>query len=530
MFLIEALFTSIFIILFIAIALITIFLLLKNRNSENYTLLTSNQKEATKILVHFNNISYDKIEKISNSPTSIFTIKNKLKAIANDDKIKQVIFDLTDANISFTNVYELEDVLKDLKAKKEVISIADIYNKGSYLLASFGSKIYLEKSATSSLFLNGYNIKIPYYKKLLEKIGVTVKVLHIGDYKSAGENYVLEEMSDNLKETLQNLNDSNLNYFIEKIKENRGVDISQDLLNAKLMLNSSDKLIDKRIDKYLLLDEDEELMDISNYNIKEKKKDKNKDLIAVITLDGVISDNDVNFNEAYKKLNKALIEDNLKGIVLQINSPGGSAYISSQIYRLFKNECSGIPIFVSMKDVTASGGYYISSVARKIYATPTTITGSIGVVSMYYSFNKLLDMIGIKYDGIEKGKAVEYTHFNQELSEDTENIILNSSKQVYREFKNVVMRSRIMTDKRLEKIAQGKVFTAKEALENGLIDGIANLDETIKNLAKYLKLEDYKVKYISKKIDIKEEIKANIPISINFDTSLMNKALMLYVN
>lgn len=195
---------------------------------------------------------------------------------------------------------------------------------------------------------------------------------------------------------------------------------------------------------------------------------------------------------------------------------------------MLKNEFKGIPIFVSMKDVCASGGYFIASSSQKIFANKNTLTGSIGVVSMYPNIEKLVDKIGINYSGIEKGKTLEFGDFTKDLSSKTEDLLQNQIISIYEEFKKVVIRARIMTDARLEKIAGGRVWTGLEALENGLVDEIGTLEDTIKAMKKYLKLDKVKVVQAKKKIDVKNEVRGKIT-SLSFDTSLVGIPLMMYI-
>ncbi len=520
--LLNSIFTSIIVILTLAISILFIFLKFKKDKKEKIK-----QKKAKTILISNIELEYDNKTNVLDEKISFLHFKNKLKDITENEKIKKIILDLDELNLTQTQIEELEPIFKKLNKNKEVIAIASIFTRQSYLAALLAKKIYLVKTKNSYLMIQAYSRKLPYYKKLLDKLGIGIKAIHIGDFKSYGENYTLENMSDNLKENLTRLYDNNLNYFIEKVKEYRNIDISNDIINGNIFLKDDYKgLIDGKIHKYKLINEDKELFNIKNYVIK-NKKNKSKNNIAIMTLEGSISKNSLSFDEVYKKLQTIKDIDNLKGLIIEINSPGGSAYESSLIHSMLKQEFKNIPIFISMKDVCASGGYFIASSGQKIFANKSTLTGSIGVVALYPNVKNLLNKIGVNYSGVEKGETVDFADFSQELNENTETLFKEQMSSVYKEFKTVVMRARIMTDNRLEKIAGGRVWTGLEAKENGLVDKIGNLDDTIKELVKYLKIDDYKIIHIEKEIELKNEIKNKLPIKI--DSSLLNTPLMLYV-
>ncbi|WP_067143478.1 signal peptide peptidase SppA [Oceanivirga salmonicida] len=523
--LLNSIVTTIFIVLILALIFLLIFLKIKQKDDGDGI----SQKKAKTILISSLDIIYDKKISLLDEKVSFLTLKKKLEAMVNDDKIEKIILDLDELELTQTQSEELEPIFNNLKKKKEVIAVASIFTRQNYLTALLASKIYLVKTKNSYLMIQAYSRKLPYYKNLLDKLGITVKAIHVGDFKSYGENYKLDEMSDNLKENLTRLYDKNLEYFIEKVKQYRNIDITNDIVDGNIFLKDDYKgLIDGKIHKYKLINEDEKLMNISSYKPKKKKK-KSKNIISVMSLEGSISKTGLCFDEVYKKVKKIKELDNLKGLVIEINSPGGSAYESSLIHSMLKQEFKNIPIFISMKDVCASGGYFIASSGQKIFANKSTITGSIGVVALYPNFKNLLDKIGVNYSGIQKGETTEFGDLTQELSPKSETLFQNQMIQVYEEFKKVVMRARIMTDKKLEPIAGGRVWTGLEAKEIGLVDKIGTLDDTIKELAKYLKIEDYKLVHVEKEIKLKNEIKGKIPL-LSLDKSLLNIPLMLYIN
>lgn len=520
--LLISLFTALFIILILFI--IAIFIIKSIKGSSNKTNKKyCKQKKAETILIKFENINYDDINNPFEKSTSFFNLKKKLIDISNNKKIKKIILNVNDCPFTPTQVEELYPIFKKLNEEKEVIALAKFLDNSSYMVALLADKIYLENTINSTLLLRGYYRKLPYLKGFLDKIGIKFEILHIGDYKAAGENFYRTCMSDTLKENLSNLYEEKLKQFIDFVKLRRNVDITERLLNGNLFFSDNKDLIDGRKNINLVLNKEKNLFNINNYNYKEKNKSKNE--IALISLEGEINDKELSYKQVEAKIDALDYLDNLKGVVIEINSPGGSAYDSSLIYSYIKENVD-VPIFISMKDVCASGGYFIATTGKKMFANKSTITGSIGVVSMYPVISKITKKLGLNYDGLQKGKILEYGHLYSHLSFETKDRILNHMKDVYIEFKTCVIKARHMSDRRLERIAGGRVWSSIEAKRNGLIDDIKTTDEVIDELAKYLNLKDYKVCRIKNRFDFKDFAKNKLPI-LKY-TTYFEKPLMLF--
>lgn len=522
--LLNSLITAIFITIIILIIFYFILKSLKGSSSKTKdNLYCKKQKKAKSILLSFREIAYDAENNPFENKVSFFNLKEKLKDIVSNRKIEKIIIDVNNCPFTNTQVEELYPIFKKLNEEKEVIAISKILDNESYMVSLLANKIYLENTINSTLILRGYYRKLCYFKGFFNKLGINFNILHIGDYKAAGENYSRQNMSDTLKENLSDIFNEKLENFLNFVKLRRNVDIKEKLLNGKLFLNEDPTLIDGRINIGQLLKDEEYLFNINNYKIKKSKKSKN--VIALITLEGEIRDGDLSYTQVEEKIDKACSIKNLKGLVLEINSPGGSAYDSSLIHT-YISENVEVPIYVAMKDVCASGGYFIATTAKKMFANMNTITGSIGVVSMYPVISKLTKKLGLNYDGLNSGKTNEYGHLYEHLQHDTKEAIISHMNKVYNEFKSVVIKSRHMSDTRLERIAQGRVWTAKSAKYNGLIDDIKTTDEVIQELANYLNLKDYKVVKINKKFDFKNYAKGKFPL-IKY-SEYMNMPLMLF--
>ena len=520
--LITSAFTVIIFLVIIALIAFKVFSKL-NKKTNNETLTNCKQRKANCVLLSINNTNYDNENNPFEKSENFSEIYKKLKNILNNDKIQKIIIDVDKFNITNSQVDELEDIFKKLNEKKEVISISTILTNDSYEIAMLANKIYLENTVNSTIIIRPYYRKLKYMKSLFDKIGIHFNILHIGDYKSYGENFAKNNMSNELKENMTRLYENKLNAFIEKVKIRRKYDISQDILDGKLFFKDNKNLIDGRINKDTLYSKEENLIELKDYTIK-KEKNKSKNTIAIIPLEGTISSNELSLSLVKNKLEKLEDVKNLKGIVLEINSPGGSAYESSLIHTYIKENID-VPIYVAMKDLCASGGYFISTVGSKLFANNSTLTGSIGVVSLYPTARKLFKNIGINYDGISKGKYVEYGNINEYLKIETKEVVLEHINSVYKEFKSVVMTARNFTDEYLEPIAGGRVWTAKEAKEIKLIDDIKTTNEVIEILAKDLNLQNYKTIIINKEFNMEKYIKNKVPL-LNYST-LMYQPLFL---
>ena len=328
-------------------------------------------------------------------------------------------------------------------------------------------------------------------------------------------------MSPEQKESIVRIYDKLHMYLINQIKKYRNIDINEEILNGKTIFTNYLEAIDlglidggSNFDK-LGIDYSEDTIDFNNYVSKLKnKKNKSKNEIAVIFAEGEIGpDKELNYEDMLEKIEKINDMKNVKGVLLRINSPGGSALESEKIYKELKN--IEVPIFISQSSVCASGGYYISTVSRKVYSNRSTITGSIGVVALYPTFDNVLDKIGINVENITNSNIGSIFDFSLPLTNDVKDRIIKSMKDVYLEFKSHVMNARIMTDSQLEPIAGGRIWLGEEAKSIGLVDRVGGFDEALKGLVEYLKLEDYKVRYIFNEESIKEKLSSYRPSIIS---------------
>ncbi|MGL4642567.1 MAG: signal peptide peptidase SppA, partial [Cetobacterium sp.] len=381
-------------------------------------------------------------------------------------------------------------------------------------------------SASTSVNISGYSKDIPYFKNLTEKLGIDVNVIHVGDFKTYGENYTRNEMSEENRSDLKRVLNKGYSYFVEDISKNLSIEkgsIDDAILNGELMGESSEALSKYNLITSLKYWENfkkekniDNIMDIESYatTLKSVSAD-NK--IAIIYADGEINytasrnptASTITPDRFISALEKASEDNSIKGIVIRVNSPGGSALASDIIYNSIKNIEK--PVYISIGSVAASGGYYISTAAKKIFADKNSITGSIGVVSLIPNFKTLSDKVGINMNEINLGKFADLYSLTSPMTDERKEKIYSANFKVYHEFLNRVASGRGMTIEDVEKIAQGKIWLGKEALDNGLIDSLGSLNTTVTTLATDLEIADnFSVIEIAYEEDLKSIFEASL--------------------
>ena len=503
---------------------------------------------------------------------SYMDVLNSLDNIKNNTEVKGVIIALDNIDLSSAKIEELSKKFEELKSNnKKIYAFGSYITNSNYKLASIADEVVMVPSTSASLDLTGYHYSDLYYRGLLDKLGVNMEVVRIGNFKSYGEEYVGNDMTPELRSELTRILENRYNKFITDVSKKRKID--KNILNNDIVNGNDTNLTPFAARDKRLVDKLEHFSDfIKRLNIHEKNvadifdyyekmvKDERtgnprNGTIAVIYAEGSILYDSSDITEGVitpdnilQKVEKAMQTKNLKGIVLRVNSGGGSALASEIIYQeLVKLK---IPIYVSMSDTTASGGYYISMAGNKVFANNATITGSIGVVSMIPKLYNTQNKYGIHSNSISKGRYSDINDSFAPLSEESRTKISQSMQETYKEFKSRVSKNRKLDENTLETYAQGKIWLGDEAKNINLIDGIASLDEVIKIMAKDLRLrnnyaveniyleEDFgqKLKFlanmITQKFSLSEQMKKNIPqakkVFDEYDFAVQNKNKPLY--
>ena len=519
-----------FLVFFIFITSMITYFTFKDKNSHKF-------KNYNYVLFNVSQVTEDKIigkglfsgsEKYN---ISFMDILNSLDSIKENKDIKGIVIALDQVDLSSANVEELNKKFDELKKNnKKIYAYGTYLENQNYPLATIADEIIMMPSASANVTLTGYNYTNLYYKKLLDNLGVNMEVVRIGNYKSYGENYIGDKMSDELKTELTRIFDNRYDKFINNIAKMRKIDkntLDNDIVNGNntslTPFAARDKKLVDKLEGFQELTQrlgitDEKMVDIYDYyedhSSEIEAKNKGNDAIAVIYAEGaIIDDSTANDNtisiapdNIAIKLEKALETKNLKGIVLRVNSPGGSALASEIIYQTLLK--AGVPIYVSMSETAASGGYYISMAGNKVFADNATITGSIGVVSMIPKFYNAQNKYGVTANSISKGKYSDMYNPFTPLTEETKTKISESMLSTYKEFKSRVSANRKIDDTILENYAQGKIWLGDEAKNIKLVDEIGGLEETINAMARDLKLkEDYRVENIYTEISFQKTLK-----------------------
>jgi protease-4 len=443
-------------------------------------------------------------------------ILNAIEAAKTDDKIKGISILNNQSQLGLAQSKAVRDKLEEFKKSgKFVYAYANFFTQGEYYLNSVADQVYL--NPMGEVDFKGLSAEILYMKDLQEKTGVKMEVIRHGKYKSAVEPFLAQEMSPENREQMTVLLNSVWNTIATDIAKSRKLSVIQlnaiaNTLGARTPeLALANKLIDKVAyeDEYhdairtkLKLDKKEkyDFVSITDYaktaatSVEDYSKN---DIIAVIYAQGEITggEGDVNVigeGSIKRSLQEAREDDDVKAIVLRVDSPGGSALTSELIWREIEITKKAKPVVVSMGNYAASGGYYIAANADRIFAEPNTITGSIGVFGMLPNMNQLGKNIGINAEQVKThDNASGYSVF-EPIDENFKGYVLESIERTYATFLKRVADGRKMTTAQVDAIGQGRVWTGIDAHKLGLVDEIGGLDAAIKYAAKLGKTSSYR--------------------------------------
>lgn len=443
-------------------------------------------------------------------------ILNAIEVAKTDKNIKGISILNNQSRLGMAQSKSVRDKLEEFKKSgKFVYSYSDYYTQSDYYLNSVADKIYL--NPMGEVDFKGLSSEILYMKDLQEKSGVKFEVIRHGKYKSAVEPFLAQEMSPENREQMTVLLNSVWSTIVSDIAKSRKISVAQlDAIANTLGARTPElALANKIVDKIAYEDE---YHDAIRAKLKVDKKDKynivsvkdyakkavstindysKKDIIAVVYAQGEISggEGDVNVigeGSIKRSLEEARKDDDVKAIVLRVNSPGGSALTSELIWREIEITKKVKPVVVSMGNYAASGGYYIAANADRIFAEPNTITGSIGVFGMLPNMNQLGKNIGINAEQVKTHENASGYSVFEPIDENFKGFVLESIEKTYATFLKRVADGRKMTTTQVDAIAQGRVWTGVDAHKLGLVDEIGGLDAAIKYAAKLGKTTSYR--------------------------------------
>lgn len=448
----------------------------------------------------------------------------RIKYAATDGNIKGIYLDASHIGVGFASLKEIRDeLLAFKKTGKFVVAYNAGYDQKAYYVASTADKVFVNPQGT--IDFRGLASSTMFYKDLLDKVGVEMQIVKVGTFKSAVEPYFLNKMSDPNRLQVTSYLGSIYSTFINEIAASRNIaaDSLRAIANDYRVRDADDavkyKLADAKLykdellsdlRKRLKISEKDEISIVSllDYN-KKIKEDASGSEIAVLYAAGEIVDGEgtgpgqIGGDKFSRELRKLREDDAVKAVVLRVNSPGGSALASDIIWREVILTKKVKPVIVSMGDLAASGGYYISAAADSIFAEPTTITGSIGVFGVIPNFQNLMNnKIGVHYDGVKTGKFADLmTSFDRPLTAEERDIIQREVDKVYGTFTKVVADGRKLSIADVDSIGQGRVWTGTQGVNNKLVDRLGSLDVAIQAAAKKANLSKYKVSQYPEKED-----------------------------
>ncbi len=469
-------------------------------------------------------------DKTNNVETSPFEFKNQtyvgvvdavklIKYAKTDDNIKGIYINPGQSiAIGAAALKDLHDALSDFKSsKKFVIAYGEALTQGGYYLSSVADEIYL--NPVGDVSFKGLGMSIMYYKNLMDKLKIKMNVFYVGKFKSATEPFRADHMSPENRLQLKTFINGMFGQMVDDIAKNRKLDpVAVRKAADELSIQTPEDAVNHNfVDK--LAYEDEVFDDIKSrlklkpndkikfvslseyYDGTTLKKDYNaSDKIVVIYAEGEINDSDshdavIGGKSYVQYLRKARLDDKVKAIVLRVDSPGGSAYASEQMWReidLIKK--SGKKVVVSMGNLAASGGYYISCAADRIFANNNTITGSIGVFGMIPNISGFYnDKLYLTMDSVKTGPNGLGVNGYYEMTPAESSMIQRSVESIYKTFTKRVADGRKLSIETVDSLAQGRIYSGKDAIKIGLVDEIGGLDDALASAASLAKIKDYRL-------------------------------------
>ena len=454
------------------------------------------------------------------SNTGLNDILAAIKKAKENNDVKGIYIEANNMSASYATLQEIRNALADFrKSGKWIMAYADFYSQGAYYVASVANKVYINPKG--AIDWHGLGAQPMFLKDVMAKFGVKYQVVKVGTFKSATENFTEEKMSDANRLQTQMFINGTWRNVCDAVSKSRG--ISVDSLNsyadAFLELQPTESLVKRKmvdgvlygdqvkgaVKKLLKIDEDEDVNQITlsdMLNVKGGKVDG--DEIAIYYASGDIVQNaesinafgnteSINGRKVCKDLEDLMTDDDIKAVVVRINSGGGDAYASEQIWHQMSELKKKKPVVVSMGDYAASGAYYMSAPASWIVAQPNTLTGSIGIFGLIPDYSGLVTQkLGVRFDEVKTNRHATFGNFMARPLNAEETAMLQANvNRGYQLFRQRVADDRHLSVESVEKIAQGRVWLATDAIGIKLVDQLGGLDDAVKKAAQLAKLTEY---------------------------------------
>ena len=463
---------------------------------------------------------WDKLLGEDNTVYGLDDILASIKKAKEHEDIKGIYIQASSLGTSFASLQEIREALTDFKESgKFVYAYGDVYTQGLYYLSSVADKVMLNPKGVVEW--KGLAARPVFFKGLLEKIGIEMQIFKVGTYKSAVEPFINTEMSPENREQVKEYATSVWNSLVSEVSASRNLSAERlnELADQMLMFSPAEKSLEAGLIDTLIyhndirdyiktqigIDKDKSLsvLDLKDMiNVKKNvPKDKSGNIVAVYYAFGSItssagsmSDGEgIASDKVIKDLRKLQKDENVKAVVLRVNSGGGSAYASEQIWYAVEELKKEKPVVVSMGDYAASGGYYISCGADWIVADPTTLTGSIGIFGMVPNVEGLTNKLGLKFDVVKTNKFSDFGATGRAMNSDEKALVQMNINEGYDLFITRCAEGRNMTKEAIDKIGQGRVWTGEKALELGLIDELGGIGRALEVAIERANIEGYTV-------------------------------------
>ncbi len=449
------------------------------------------------------------------SPMGLNDITNGIRKAKDNDAIRGIYIDSRLFTASTASLAEIRgELVKFKESGKFIVAYSDTYTQGGYYIASIADKVVINPHGM--LDLHGLSATPMFYKDALDKLGIEIQVFKVGTYKSAVEPFILTSMSDANREQVSSYLNDLWNTIGVEIAKTRNVNFDEfnATVNSMPMMQDADFLLQSNLVDTLLyesemknylrslldIEEDDKIPSASVTDMKSVKSTKiktSKNHIGLLYAVGEITSGtgSSNIQDKYlmNEIEKLRKNDDIKAVVLRVNSPGGSAYASEQIWKAINDLKAEKPVVVSMSDVAASGGYYIACNADKIVAQPTTITGSIGIFGLFPNMKKTTEKIGVDVDVVKTHEYGDFGNFARPMRDNEKQILQSYVERGYDLFLTRCAEGRDIPKDTLALYAEGRVWTGNQAKEIGLVDELGDLKTAIDIAADLAGIENYLV-------------------------------------
>ncbi|QDI19106.1 signal peptide peptidase SppA [Serratia marcescens] len=474
---------------------------------------------------------------------SLFDVVDSIRKAKDDKNITGMVLQLNDfAGADQPSLRYIGKALREFRdSGKPIFAIGDSYNQTQYFLASYANKIYL--SPQGAVDLHGFATNNLYYKSLLDMLKVTTNIFRVGTYKSAVEPLIRDDMSPAAREADSRWIGGLWQNYLETVAANRQLTPQQLFPGAAGVLSGlqaaggdtaryalDNKLVDELASRTAIENQlvkafgwDKQANDfnaISIYDYQPKPDANQGGKIAVVFANGAIMDGpqtpgNVGGDTTAAELRQARLDPAIKAVVFRVNSPGGSVSASEVIRsELAAVRAAGKPVVVSMGGMAASGGYWVSTPADYIIASPSTLTGSIGIFGIINTYEKTLDTLGVHTDGVATSPLADIA-VTKALPQEFSQMMQLNIENGYKNFLDLVAKSRKMTPQQVDQIAQGHVWLGSDAKANGLVDQLGDFDDAVKKAAELAKLQQWQLDWFVDTPSLSDMVLSQFGVSIH---------------